>query len=230
MGSRQRASTVTGTEGLVYANGSVAFDPRSGLVRLGDAAFMGRAGVSGELFRDDNANGRRDEGEPGIAGVPIRVGGWLAETDAEGAFSAWGLLPFEAVRIDVDSLSFENPQLMLPAPVIVVRPAPNAFGSVSVPVVVGAEISGYVVLDDVALGGVPVVLRELNTGAEFATTTFADGVFYRASIPPGEYEVTLPENVLERLGALAPPLSILVPPGAGEKRYSDLHLRLERRQ
>jgi hypothetical protein len=230
MGSRQRASTVTGTEGMVYANGSVAFDPRSGLVRLGDASSLGRAGITGKMFRDDNANGRQDLGEPGIAGIPVRVGGWLAETDSSGSFSAWGLLPFEPVRIDVDSLSFDNPQFMLPAPVIVVRPAPNSFGTVNVPVLVGAEISGYVVLDDVALGGIPVVLRELNTGAEFTTVTFADGVFYRSSIPPGEYEVTLPEAVLERLGALAPPLSILVPPGAGEKRYSDLHLRLERRQ
>jgi hypothetical protein len=130
----------------------------------------------------------------------------------------------------VDSLAVGDPHLMLPAPVIEVRPAPNAFGNIQVPVVVGAEVSGYVVFGEEALGGVPVVLRELNTGAEITITTFADGGFFRAAVPPGEYEVTLPDALLDRLNAYAPPLSIFVPPGPGEKRYEDLQLRLQPRQ
>jgi hypothetical protein len=136
------------------------------------------------------------------------------------------MYPTEPLRIDVDTLSLDDPQLVLPAPVLQVRPAPNAFGNIAVPVVVGAEISGFVVLGDEPLGGVPVVLRELNTGAEITVLTFADGGFYRGAVPPGEYEVTLPDAVLERLRAAAPPVSIFVPPGAGEKRFEDLQLRL----
>jgi hypothetical protein len=108
-----------------------------------------------------------------------------------------------------------------------VRPLPNAFGTIQIPVVVGAEISGFVVMGDLALAGVPVLLRELNTGAEITILTFSDGGFYKSAVPPGEYEVTLPDAVLERLHAVAPPLSIFVPPGAGEKRFEDLQLRLE---
>jgi hypothetical protein len=74
-----------------------------------------------------------------------------------------------------------------------------------------------------------VLLRELNTGAEITIITFGDGGFYRGAIPPGEYEVTLPDAVLARLKALAPPLSIFVPPGAGDKRFEDLQLRLQPR-
>ena len=40
----------------------------------------------------------------------------------------------------------------------------------------------------------------------------------------------LPDDVAERLNVFAPPLSIFVPPGNGEKRYTDLQLRLEPRQ
>lgn len=226
-GARSRVNSATGSDGLVYANGSMAYDPRSRLFALGDGSDLGRAGIRGVLFRDDNGNGLRDPGEPGLAGIPVHVGGWPAETDAEGRFAAWGLLPSEPAEIQIDSLSFNDPRYILPAAVLRVRPQANAFGMVSVPVQVGGEVSGYVVFGGEALGNVPVLLRELNTGAEIAIMTFADGAFYKAAVPPGEYEVTLPDALLERLHASVPPLSIFVPPGAGEKRYEDLHLRLQ---
>jgi hypothetical protein len=229
-GVRSRVSSQGGSEALTFANGSVAWDPRTQLLRLGDGADLGRGGISGVLFRDDNGNRVRDPGEPGLSGIPVHVGGWPAETDADGRFSVWGLIPSELAQIDVDTLSFGDPHLILPAPVIRVRPTPNAFGAIQLPVVVGGEVSGFVVLGEEALAGVPVVLRELNTGAEITIVTFGDGGFYKAAIPPGEYEVTLPDAVLERLDAFAPPLSIFVPPGAGEKRYEDLQLRLQPRQ
>ena len=227
VGVRSRVTSNAGSEALTFAYGSVAWDPRTRLLRLGDGADIGRGGISGVLFRDDNGNSVRDPGEPGLAGIPVNVGGWAARTDAIGRFSVWGLLPSEVVQIDVDTLSFENPHFILPAPVIRVRPLPNAFGTIQVPVVVGAEVSGFVVMGELALAGVPVLLRELNTGAEITILTFGDGGFYKSAVPPGEYEVTLPDAVLQGLRAVAPPLSIFVPPGAGEKRFEDLQLRLE---
>jgi len=228
-GTRSRMSQA-GSQALTYSSGSLAWDPRSRLAKLGDGADLDRAGVAGVLFRDDNGNGVRDPGEPGLANIPISVGGFAAQTDSDGRFAAWGLYPSEPVRIDVDTLALPDPHLLLPAPIIRVRPAPNTFGDVQVPVVVGAEIAGFVVLGDQAVGGVPVVLRDLNTGREITTTTYADGGFYKTAVPPGEYEVTLPDAVLDRLQAFAPPLSIFVPPGAEEKRFEDLQLRLEPRQ
>ena len=228
-GVRSRLGSAAGSQALSYAYGSMAWDPRSRLLRLGDGADLGRAGVSGVLFRDDNGNGVRDPLEPGLAGVPVTVGGWPATTDTEGRFTVWGLVPTEPVQVDVDTLSFDDPHFLLPAPVIQVRPSPNAFGAIALPVVVGGEVSGFVVLGERALGGVPVILRDLNTGTEVTITTFADGGFYRGAVPPGDYEVTLPDAVLERLHAFAPPLNIFIPPGPGDKRFEDLELRLEPR-
>jgi hypothetical protein len=233
VGSRSRVTSGAGSSELTFAYGAVAWDPRSRLLKLGDGADLGRGGISGVLFRDDNGNGVRDSGEPGLEGVPVSVGGWPAKTDADGRFAAWGLSPSEPVQIDVDTLSFADPHYLLPAPVLRVTPTPNTFGDVQVPVEVGAEVSGFVVLGDQALPGVTVVLRELNTGAEITMTTFEDGAFYRAAVPPGWYQVTLPDAILDRLKASAPPLSIEVPPGPGdggkEKRFDDLELRLEAR-
>ena len=229
-GTRSRLGAGTGLSELAFANGSVSLDSRSGAVRLGDVADLGRGGVSGVLFRDDNNNGVHDPGEPGLPGIPVSVGGWPATTDADGRFSAWGLVASEPARIDVDTLAFPDPRMVLPAPVFRVLPAPNAFGEVEIPVVVGAEVGGFVVLGDEAVPNVPVVLRELNTGKEIRIVTFADGGFYKNGVPPGEYEVTLPDDVLDRLKVYAPPLSIFVPPGSEEKRYTDLQLKLEPRQ
>jgi hypothetical protein len=230
VGSRSRVTSGTGSSELTFAYGAVAFDPRSRLLKLGDGADLGRGGISGVLFRDDNGNGVRDPGEPGLEGVPVSVGGWPAKTDADGRFAAWGLSPSEPIQIDVDTLSFADPHYLLPAPVIRVTPTPNAFGDIQVPVQVGGEVSGFVVLGDQALPGVPVVLRELDTGAEVTMTTFEDGGFYKASVPPGWYQVTLPDAVLDRLKAVPPLLSIQIPPGPGdggkEKRFDDLELRL----
>jgi hypothetical protein len=233
VGSRSRVTSGAGSSELTFAYGAVAYDPRSRLLKLGDGSDLGRGGISGVLFRDDNGNGVRDAGEPGLEGVPVSVGGWPAKTDADGRFAAWGLSPSEPVQIDVDTLAFADPHYLLPAPVIRVTPTPNTFGNIQVPVEVGAEVSGFVVLGDEVLPGVTVVLRDLNTGAEITMTTFEDGGFYRAAVPPGWYQVTLPDAVLDRLKVSAPLLSIEVPPGPAdggkEKRFDDLELRLEPR-
>lgn len=105
---------------------------------------------------------------------------------------------------------------------------PNSFVTVEIPVVVGAEVMGYVVLEQQGVAGIPVVLRNLDTGAEIRTLTFSDGAFYRAGVPPGEYEVTLPDAVAEQLGVFAMPLHLVVPPGSGEKRVDNVVVVLER--
>jgi hypothetical protein len=228
VGVRTQSNSQTGTNGLMFVNGSAVYDRDGGVLRWTDGGDLGRAGVSGVLFLDENANGTRDDGERGIAGIPVHVGGWYTETDAEGRFGAWDLFPFEVLDIAVDSLAFDDPFLVPPAPLIQVRPVPNSFVAVEIPVVVGAEVLGYVVLESQGMGGIPVVLRELTTGVEIRTLTFSDGAFYRAGVPPGEYEVTLPEEVAEQLGVFALPLHLVVPPGSGEKRIDGVVLELER--
>jgi len=227
VGLRTQTAEQTGTQGLMFVNGSMVYDRDGRAVRWTDGGDLGRAGISGLLFLDENANGVRDEGERGIPGIPVHVGGWYTETDPDGRFGAWDLYPFEALDIVVDSLAFDDPLLVPPAPRMQVRPSPNSFLTVEIPVAVGAEVTGYVVLDAQGLAGVPVVLRELTTGAEIRVQTFSDGAFYRAGVPPGEYEVTLPDGVAEQLGVYALPLHLVVPPGGGMKRYDNIVVRLE---
>ncbi len=230
VGVRTQANTVGGANSTVFVNGSMVYQPDQRTVRWTDGGDLGRAGVTGILFFDTNGNGVRDEGEPGVADIPIQVGGWNATTDAHGRFSVWDLFPFESVEIVVDSLAFDDPRFVTVSPVLRVRPAPNSFVPIEIPVVVGAEISGWVVLNGEALAGIPVIFHELNTGAEIVTLTFSDGTFYRTGVPPGEYEVTLPEAIAEALGIYVLPLHIFIPPGPGDKRFENLGIEIGRIQ
>jgi hypothetical protein len=168
--------------------------------RLG-GADLGRAGTCGVLFRDVNGNGVRDRLEPGPPGMRVTVGGWPAIQTPRGG-SRWRLTPTGPLQADVDTLSFSDPHFLLPAPVTQVRPGPNAFGAISLSVAGGGEVGDFVVLRERGLGGVPVILRDLNTGTEGTFVTFADGGFYRGAVPPGP----------------------------GDKPSEDLELRLEPRQ
>jgi hypothetical protein len=156
------------------------------------------------------------------------VGGWHEETDATGHFATWDLIPYEDIFIELDPLSFDDPRLVPLNNVVAVAPTPNSFRVVHVPVVVGAEISGYVMLEGVGLAGIPVVLQNRTIGRTITLVTFSDGAFYSVSIPPGEYDITVPEDVLERLGAAATVVQIDVPSGQGDKRIEELVIDVER--
>lgn len=228
VGVRSQSNSLSGTSGTMFANGSAVYDPSRRSITWTDGADLGRAGVAGVVYLDQNGNGVRDDGEEGIAGIPVQVGGRGTDTDAFGRFAVWDLLPFETVEIVVDSLSFDDPRMIPSAPLLQVRPTPNSYVAVDIPVEVGAELLGFVVLDGEGVGGLPVILRELDTGIEVTATTYSDGGFYRAGVPPGEYEIVLPEAVMESLGVFAVPLHLFVPPGSGDKRIQDVVIVLER--
>jgi hypothetical protein len=229
-GSRSRFSTRSGTDGIVFTDGSVVVDPDTRAVLWSDGRDLGRAGIAGIIFIDENGNGVRDAEEVGLEGIPVRVGGWYDETDEAGRFSAWDLFPFEPSSVEVDSLAFDDPRLALPNPIIRVSPTPNSFLSVDVPVVVGAEISGYVLEGYEGLAGFPVSLRNLTTGRTSMLTTFSDGAFYQIGVLPGEYEIGVPEEFLEQIDAAATTLQISIPEGFGDKRIEDMTILVVRAQ
>ena len=227
-GTRNRFNTQGGTDGLMFVDGSIVYDPDTRDVRLSDGRDIGRAGVSGVVFLDENDNRVQDPGERGLPGIPLVVAGRHEETDAMGRFATWELLPYEDSFIEVDPLSFDDPRLVPLNNVLAVSPTPNSYQTVHVPIVVGAEISGYVVLDGEGIPGVPVVLRNLTIGRTITLVTFSDGGFYSVSIPPGEYKITVPEEILDRLGAAATEVEINIPSGQGDKRIEELLINLER--
>jgi len=182
------------------------------------------------VFLDIDNDGARDSEELGLDSVRLRVGGRRVATDRAGRFSVSEMLPFEAILIQVDTTSLENPFYVVPNRVVEVTLTPNSFVPVDIPVVMGAEVTGGVLFEGEPLAGARITLRELETGRRISLITFSDGGFYTIGLLPGTYEVTISRTVLESLGAVAPPVRFVVPPGPGEKVVDAVVLTVEREE
>ena len=126
-----------GAQGVQTLQGSVLLGAAARPISLADGYAVGRAGVTGVAFQDLDGDGRRDQGEPAISGVRVRLQGRLETTDLSGAFSVWDLAPFEEVRLRVDPTAGPDLQWTPLHEVYQVFPEPNRFTQVDMGVAPG---------------------------------------------------------------------------------------------
>ncbi|MGH7545564.1 MAG: hypothetical protein ACREKI_05210, partial [Gemmatimonadota bacterium] len=188
--------------------GSLLWNTAAGRVQTAPGRSLRRGGVGGLVFLDRNGNGRYDEGDEPLPGVALRVGPHTVRTDDEGRFAVWDLVPFVTERIVVDSFSLESPLWVPSFGLATIVTAPNGFAQVQVPVWNGAEVAGRVLRagprGPEGVGGLRLELANLETGRRTEATTFSDGEFYLLGVPPGTYDVRIPEDVLVALGVRPP--------------------------
>jgi len=217
---------VTGTQ---FVQGSVLWDRPAGRLSVAPGPSLERSGLSGHVFLDENANGRRDVGEPALGNVRVLVGSVGTNTDTAGGYRVWDLVPFEPIFVTVDSLSLESPLLVPAFSRASIVPGPNRFRTLDIPVVQAGVIEGRVTREGRGAAGVTLILTDKRSGTRRTLVTFTDGGFYLLGVKPGEYELAVDERVLDALGADAAPLTFqLVPTPDGVGR-SDLELRLKPR-
>ena len=216
----------TGTQ---FVQGSVLWDRPAGRLSVAPGPSLERSGLSGHVFLDENGNGRRDVGEPGVANARILVGSVGARTDSAGGYRVWDLVPFEPIFVTLDSLSLDSPLLVPAFSRASIVPGPNRFRTLDIPVVQAGVIEGRVTRENRGVGGVTLILTDKRTGTRRTLVTFTDGAFYLLGVKPGEYELTVDERVLEALGADAAPLPFTLVPTAQGVGRSDLELRLKPR-
>ena len=218
-----------GVSGTQVLEGSVLWDRRRGRVDFGHGRSLGRAGISGVVFFDANADGVQGEGEEGLANVLLRVGSRAVVTDSSGRFEVFDFVPFERAVVAVDSQSLPNPTWVPAEPALAVRPTPNSYQLVPIAVVQGGEIGGRVLWEghERALGGIRVVFRDQEHGAEATAATFSDGAFYVMGLRPGRYWVFVDADQLQQLGLRSDPVSVSI--GAADQgQLEGVTLRLER--
>jgi hypothetical protein len=188
--------------------GSLLWDRRGGRLRLDDGRSVGFAGIRGVVFEDRTENGRMDEGEPGVAEALVRVGSRGVVTDSLGRFAAYDLPPFERAVVEVDTLGLRDPTWIPAVAALAVRPSPNGFRFIPVPLVQGQELTGEVTVDGRPLGQVEVQAIDVETGRVQRLTTYGDGTFYASSMRPGRYHLTLDRQLLERLRGFFAPVTV----------------------
>ena len=166
--------------------GALIYDQHQGRVTANPNPGLQRSGVSGRVFVDDNANGKQDPGELGVAGARVVVGVVQhAQTDSLGRYHIWDIPAFEPVQVQIDSTSLENPLYVPAFSTASLQPPPNAYRQFDLPLVTGAVLEGRVIRDGTPMPGLTLVLTNLANGKETSIATFADGSFYVLGVKPG---------------------------------------------
>jgi hypothetical protein len=217
---------VSGTQ---FVQGSVLWDRRTQRLSVAPGPSLERSGLSGRVFMDQNANGIRDAGEPAVANARVLIGSVATRSDPTGAYRAWDLVPFEPVLVSLDSLSLESPLLVPLFARTSIVPGPNRFRTLDIPVVEAGIIEGRVVRNGGGVGGVTLILTERRSGSHRTLVTFNDGAFYLMGVKPGDYELTVEEQVLDALAVDVEPLRFSLAPTPTGIGRSDLELRLKPR-
>ncbi|HEU4643574.1 MAG TPA: carboxypeptidase-like regulatory domain-containing protein [Gemmatimonadaceae bacterium] len=210
--------------------GSVLADRATHAVRFVPGPSLERAGVVGRVFLDANGNGRFDPGEPPLANVYVRVGTGAAATDSAGLFRVWDVVPFEPVRVAVDSSSLASPLWVPTYGTLEVVPGPNRFQPVDVPIAPGGIVEGEVRLagDGRGVPGARLILTNRRTHAARAVTTFTDGAFSLLGVAPGSYELGVDPADLAVLHATAEPVRVEVPADVDGARVEGVRLIVRR--
>jgi hypothetical protein len=200
--------------GSFLLQGSAVYNESARRVGFTPGPSIQRAGLSGRVFLDDNANGEWEAGESVVSDVRVRLGNHTAVSDSDGVFRVWELIPFEPVLMMVDTLSIASPLVVPAFATASVTPSPNRFRTVNVPLVRAGVVEGRVLLDGPdggrGLGGASVIFTNIATGARQAALTFSDGGFYVLGVKPGDYEIALDPRVLAAFGGVATPARIRV--------------------
>jgi len=169
--------------------------------------------VSGTVFLDDNANGVQDPGEPGLAGVRVVVGASTAMSDTRGRYHVWDIPAFEPVLVQIDSTSLDNPLYVPAFRSASVRPPPNAYRQLDLPLVTGAVLEGRVVRDGAPMPGLSLLLTNAGNGKVTSFATFSDGSFYVLGVKPGQYTLQVDPRDLSARHLTGSALQVTAQPG-----------------
>lgn len=215
---QSHAYSENGRQGaFASAGGGLAFGSGGGIVAT-PFETVGRGGVAGTVFYDEDGDGVWDPGEPPAPEVPVVVGGERAMSDAAGGYRAWGLMPYRVVGLSVDTLSLAVTNVSAGQPEYLLRPTPNVYARQDLPLLRTREVTGRLRWrgPEAPLGGITVEARGAG-GAVHRVTTFSDGEFYFPRLPAGAYTLAVAESSLQVLRATAdPPAVPFTVPGGRE--------------
>jgi hypothetical protein len=197
-----------------YARGSIINDRYNRYIKADNKANIGRGGIIVKAFLDYNANGKRDMGEPSAPGLNLRAnGGRVDRSENDTIISILGLEPYTSCYIELDPNSFDNIAWTLAYESISVEVDPNVIKTVSIPVRVLGEASGFVRIqnddeDPRGLGRVIVNFFKADGTKVVSTLSEQDGYYGYFGFVPGSYYVMPDTAQLRRLGMACSPDSI----------------------
>ena len=215
--ARSNTSAGAGASGSYLTqslSGSAVWDRGAERVRPAPGPSLQRAGISGVVYLDRNANGLRDPDEDGLPGARLLVGSLPAATDSSGAFDVWDLPAFDPVLIQLDTLGLRDPQWVPATAALLAAPGPDGYRRLDLALVPAAVVEGAVRWEGGAgaVGGIPLRLVDSVTGRTVQAMTFRDGGFYLMGVRPGRWTLEVEPAALAALGAVSAAVEVPVTP------------------
>lgn len=199
-----RSTSGATTAGLQFFT-SAARDPGSERWLFASLPGANSGAASARVFLDRNLSGTFDAGDEPITGAGFFVNGTGApvRTDASGLAYLPRLMPHRVTGISLNPSSLEDSQWSPGVSGVSFMPRAGRIASIDFPVVVTAEIDGYVQLEaDGRRRGVSDVQLELygSDGAlAHRVRSTADGYFLISGVKPGRYTLRVAEEQIRRL-------------------------------
>ncbi|MFM9978392.1 MAG: collagen binding domain-containing protein [Sphingomonadaceae bacterium] len=193
------------TDGSVAAGLNVAFsigsDPRSGrTVRLSADKLAAQGSALVRIYRDANANGRRDAGERLEKGALVTAGRIpvTALSDANGEVIVDGLEAFQPVLLGIDGSSLPDPFVQPSTSGLVVTPRPGIAAVIELPLVGTGNVDGTLVRrGGSSIEGVDLELVDSEGRVAVRAKSDFDGFFVFENVPYGRYGLRIARLVAE---------------------------------
>jgi hypothetical protein len=126
------------------AGGSLIFDDQTKHLGFSQRSSVGKGGIVVRPYLDLNGNGRRDKGEPPVAGLTVRINGGVMENDVrDSTIRVTDLEAYASYIVRLDG-SFENVAWTIRNKTIRVFIDPNQFKILDIPITIAGEVSGMV--------------------------------------------------------------------------------------
>lgn len=187
--------------------------------------WLGSGTIEGWVFNDLNLNGNKDAGEPGVAGIKVRLeDGSEVTTDQQGHYKFAAVGAGKHV-VTLDARRIPAAYTFIGSETVVVEVQPRVAARVDFPFAQGATIKGRVLEDLRGNGrpapdakGLPDVLVLLHPG-NLNTYTDSEGYFSFEGILPRSYEISVDRETLPEYSEIsAPRLPLTLDLKAGEQK------------
>lgn len=180
--------------------------------------WLGSGSIEGHVFHDLNQNGRYDPGEPGFAGVTVRLqDGSVVTTNEKGYYRFPGVAAgTTTVILETKRVPAKYTFLGEQTSTLEIRRRVQA--QIDFPFILGADLRGRVVAAATKGRegqGLPNILVLAQPG-DHNTFTDEEGYFAFLGLPPGSYELSLhPESLPPHAVVTGPPAALVtLEPGA----------------
>jgi len=143
-------------------------------------------------FLDVNCNGKRDKGEPKVAGLNLHVtGGMVKDHPSDSTVIISDLEAYTKYFLELDRNSFDNIAWQLQKLTYSIAINPNQLRVIEIPVAVMGEAAGMVYLDKTTgmKGQGRITINFYDTDHRLVASTLSepDGYFSYLGLPPGTY-------------------------------------------